>query len=878
MYKKILFVVFLIVFIGTNIMAQRDILDKEITYRAVNRDLSNVLVELSKKSGINIAFKILDIPEKNITFYAPRYTLKNILDYLLEDTGLKYEVINNQVVVFKPDDEDKDEYTINGYTTDSNTGEKLIFTNIYLSDFSRGTVSNEYGFYSIKIPKGKQELVFSYLGYENYKIDLDIQKDIDLNIVLKPKPARILHEVLITDSKLQNKRVIFFEPERISIDRIGKMVNFFGEEDIMRFTYTKPGVLTGSDGLGGMHVRGGNAGENLIMLDGVPVYNAQHAMGLFSVFNPSAIKDSKLIKSFFPARYSGGLSSVMDIRTRDGNKNRTTGEVQAGLLSFKVLLEGPLTKGKSSYLIGFRRTFFDIWHQSLSDFLSSDTKQRNFTYYFYDFNIKTDFKLNKNNNLTISLYTGSDNLTNKTNEYLSVRRDTISTINNNEWKWGNLLLSLQWNYKAGRKAIINNTVFYSKYNLKSYSYDVNLFNKIDLLFFYNGRIFDSKIQDLGYKIDIDYFAAKRHKLKFGLVAINHKLSPLVYINPLVLNKVPDNIPKSTQIRREIDSYNDKNIESRVYFEDKINFSKTTGINAGVNLVFYKTGIISQSKNYFFIEPRISFNQKLSKSSIFTISIAKLSQQIHTMTNNGLGLPNEIFLPSTFLLKPEEVWHFNTGLHFDVTSKSSFEMEAYYKTATNLVSHKEGSYFILSKDSDWQNYIPVGKGRMWGIESQWIMDSKWFKFWFNYTWSRSQRSFDDIITGKWFEYRFARLHNFNFTSVLRITNKINLFLTAIYGSGNPYTLPTQLTPDNRLLYEEKNNWHLPAYERLDIGMETRIATGKINQDLKFGIYNVLNRANPYYVTFSLKDKKLLNSNFKEVYLFPFLPSISYKIQF
>lgn len=874
MNRFITLFLFLFIVLSGNIYSQDDILLKRVKYRAVNRDLSNVIVDLSKKSKVNIVFKITDIPEKNINLYAPDYTLKDILDYIIKGTNLIYDIVDKQIVIFIPNKEEKQEYTVKGYIRDVSTGEKLVYANIYLPDFTRGTISNEYGFFSMKLKKGDNKIVFSYLGYNSKTIDVSIKKDYDIIIGLQPKPDKLLNQVLIVDSKLKHKRLAFYEPERIDIDRVENMVHLVGEDDILRFTYVQPGVLTGADGFGGIHVRGGNSGDNMILLDGVPVYNAQHAIGLFSIFNSSVIKNSRFLKGNFPARYGGGLGSVLDIRTRDGNNKKFGGELDIGLLTVKGLFEGPIVDNKSSLLISFRRTYFDIWDKTISNLLSDAFKNKDFSYYFYDFNIKMNFKLNKRNRLFFSLYNGSDSFFNESKEYKSTLQDTLKAINSNEWLWGNTLLSAQWNHQPGKRIFINTSIFLSKYQLKSNSFDSNSLDSKFSNFIFNGRTMDSKVNDVGIKLDFDFSLNNNHYMKWGILSVLHNIEPFVFIRTNTLEKIPEDLPKVSDLRNEIKSYLNESYENRFYFEDKMVLGNSTNLNVGLHLAHFNT----ENQNYYSLEPRIIFNQGIGNSTIFSLSITRMSQFVHTLTNNGLGLPSEILLPSSEYLFPEKIWHFNTGFLFDLTKNLTLSAEVYYKNAKNIVEHKEGSYFIVSNDSDWENFIPAGVGHMYGFETQLKYNSSRWKFWLNYSYSKSERSYEHILDGEFFEYRFSRKHYFNFNSVYKITDNMNAYVTVVYGSGNPYTLPTQLTPDNQLVYEEKNNWKLPYYQRIDVGVQTKLKVKKIEQEFKFGIYNILNRSNPFYIEFNATQKTLLNSDFKEIYVFPFLPSISYKIKF
>jgi hypothetical protein len=871
--QKLLISFFVAVISLSAVTAQENVLDRKVNYRATNRDLSNILVDLSKKSSVNIVFKIGDIPEKTLNFYSPDHNLKEILDFLLEGSGLKYDVIDRQIVIYKPGNDFREKYYIKGYTSDSKTGEKLIYTNIYLDDFSRGTVSNEHGFFILELYKGKNKLNFSYLGYHKFVFEIDLQKDLSVNISLNPEPARELKEVLITDKRQYNNRMEFYEPDVINVDRIDKMVHLFGEDDILRLTHIQPGVLTGSDGFGGIHVRGSSAGDNEIILDGVPVYSAQHAIGLFSIFNSSLIKNSTLLKGNFPARYGGSLGSVLDIRTRDGNNKKFGGELDLGLLTIKGLLEGPIVNEKSSMIISFRRTFIDVWNNSISELISSDKESKKFNYYFYDMNVKMNFHLNTKNHLFLSFYRGGDKFENSVKSFQDIEQDSVTGSSNSDWKWGNTLLSAQWNSQPGKRLFVNTTLYYSNFDLKSYSYSTNLVQNKPAQHFYDGKIFDSDIVETGIKLDFD-LSLDSGILKWGYLLSHRSINPFVYQTSRTLSQIPDQLPNVSDIRLEIDNYSNNTTEHRIYFEDKVKLTRKTSFNFGLHQAF----IITTGKMYYSFEPRIDFRQRINKLGIFKLSLGKMSQSIHTLTNNSLGLPSEIILPSTTKLAPESIWHYNFGIESDISKKIKLSIDAYYKTATNTVSYKEGSYFVISENSDWEGSVPVGLSKMYGIETQLEFNSEKIKSWLNYTYSFSLRSYENIFDGQWFDYRFSRRHMINFILFYKLNDKMNFFLENIYGSGNPYTLPTQLTPDNQLIYEKLNNWNLPYYHRIDIGLETKFQSVNVGHEIKFGIYNLLNRKNPFYMTFGSMKKQLLSSDFKYIYVFPFLPSVSYKITF
>ncbi len=872
--KKIIGAVFFIIILSLgNMYSQDSLLMHKVKFRIANRDLSNALVDLSKVSKINIVFNIIDVPEKRVNLYAPGYTLKEIIEYLLKGTDLKYTVVNKQVVVYVPKKEKDIEYILNGYTTDEQSGEKLVYTTVYLPVTNTGTVSNDYGFYSLNISKTDTIVVFSYLGYRSKTVKLSNFNIGRLDAQLVKEPSTVLREIIITDNKSYNKRLDFFEPEKINIASLEKMVHIAGEDDIMRYNYVKAGVLTGADGFGGMHVRGGNSGGNMILLDGVPVYNAQHAVGLFSVFNSSIIKNARFLKGDFPARYGGSLESVLDIRTRDGNKKKLGGEFDLGVFTIKGVLEGPITDGKSSMLVSFRRTYLDIWSKAFSNVLSNEVRTKDFSYYFYDLNMKMNFEINNKNRIHFNFYKGKDDFLNNSLEYKSKDKELEIINNKDKWEWGNTLISLQWNSQIGKKAFVNTSLFYSGYNLNSNTSHVSILPNESDKYFYSGRILESEINDLGIKIDFDYAANTSNYCKFGIQSLKHNINPFVYVNTKIIPKISD-IPKIEDIKSSIIGYENNSLEHRIYFEDKINIRNSSVLNIGLHYALFDT----QDKLYQSFEPRIIFRTILNRKIVFSTSIARMSQFMHLLTNNGLGLPSEILLPSSKRLHPESIWHFGAGMIFNIRANLNFSIKTYYKYATNVVEQKNGSNFIVSKNSNWEDYIPGGKGKMYGIETELNYSLPKFKLMLNYTYSKSKRSYRHILNGKYLDYRFSRTHYINLLAFFKMTDKMIFSFSSVFGSGNPYTLPTQLTPEGEMLYEVSNNYKLPFYHRIDIGVVSKFKVKGINQELKLGIYNLLSRRNPFYVTFKGNEGKLLKADFKEVYVFPIFPSIKYKVNF
>ena len=449
----------------------------------------------------------------------------------------------------------------------------------------------------------------------------------------------------------------------------------------------------------------------------------------------------------------------------------------------------------------------------------------------------------------------------------------ISLKNDAIWKWGNTLTSIQLNSQLGQKVFVNSTIFNSIYYLKSNSSNISLLPNESNKYFYRGRLLKSDINDLGLKIDVDYAINSNNFLRIGTLNVNHKISPFVYVKSSIIPSI-SNAPNAEEIKSGIQLYSNYSMENRFYIEDKMSIGNNSLLNFGIHYAVFN----NKELKYKSFEPRLIFSSFLSKKIVFSASIVKMSQFSHLLTNNGLGLPSEILLPSTKRLRPEEVWQFGTGINYDIKDNLNLTINCYYKYAKNLVEQKSGSSFIVSQNSNWEDYMPGGIGKMYGIETQLKYSIPKFRLIFNYTYSKSKRSYEHILNGKFLDYRFSRSHYMNLLAFYKISEKTIVSLSSVYGSGNPYTIPTQLTPEGELLYEEYANYKLPFYQRVDIGVMTKFEVKGTKQEFKIGIYNLLSRKNPFYVTFKGTEGFLYNTDFKEVYVFPIFPSLKYKIKF
>jgi len=769
-------------------------------------------------------------------------------------------------------------YTIRGTVEDKLTGEKLISSNVYDATALKGITTNAFGFYSLTFPAGIIKLTVSYIGYQTIVMDVSLHRDTLINFRLSPVIS--LDEVVIsadrTGSAVLSTQMSMTE---LSAKTIKNLPMLLGEVDVLKALQLLPGVKGGNEGTSGIYVRGGGPDQNLILLDGVPVYNATHLFGFFSVFNPDAIQSVKLITGGFPARYGGRLSSVLDIRMRDGNNKKFSAEGSVGIISSKLTLEGPIIKDKTSFIVSGRRTYIDVLAQPFIKLMSRGSNGNiNAGYYFYDLNAKINHKFSDKSHLFLSAYSGSDKAYFKTVNKGDIQGGTYQSETDAGLGWGNLTAAVRWNYVITPKLFSNTTLTYSRYNFVTSALSQQKNN--DTLSNKYQYIYDSGITDWAGKIDFEYLPDPNHTIRFGYNQIYHTFKPGVSVLSL---KGENNIGIDT-------TFGNKNIyahEGALFVEDDWNISTRLKANIGLHFSGFKV----RDSVYTSLQPRISarflVNEKISIKAAFTM----MSQYIHLLTNSTIGLPTDLWLPATEKIKPERATQYAMGVVYEVSDGIEISMEGYYKSMKNLIEYKEGASFF-SFTNDWQDKIEIGEGRAYGVE---ILARKQIgktSGWIGYTLSWSERKFENISFGEWFPYRYDRRHDISFVLNQKISDHIDLGVTWVYGTGNAVTLPLEKYASLLSMiskyqnfngieaFDKRNSYRMPAYHRLDLGINFRKETKWGERTWSFGAYNVYNRKNPFYLQFAQDYQR--NGTFKTVLkqysLFPIIPSISYSFKF
>lgn len=752
------------------------------------------------------------------------------------------------------------QYVVSGYVRDSLSNESLISATVYDTISKKGVISNAYGYYSIILPEGNVNLRFSYAGYNYTFCDFYLKSDTMINVSLSSETK--LNEVVVVG----NTKGLGAEGSQMSSISISKQIlqnvpGLAGEVDVIKTIQLLPGVQSGSEGSTGMYVRGGGPDENLILLDGVPLYNVNHLGGLFSVFNADAIKDVTLYKGNFPARFGSRLSSVVDVRQNDGNAKSYHGTVSVGLLSTKLNVEGPIFKEKTSFNISARRTYFDLLLQPLIALMNSDGSTNLAGYYFYDLNARLSHKFSDFDRLTFSFYSGDDvayyNFRYKEQSYAEKQKFGM--------KWGNIVTSLNWSHVYNSKLFSDLMVSYTRYRFKlnmGWNYTEKETSDYSESM---GMSFSSNIDDVTAQYNFDYKPHQNHNIKFGANYIFHIFRPSVVSYNYDYMEFPlDTAINSQQIYTH---------ETALYIEDTWDIHRIFKLNYGLRGAMYFT----HHKCYPSLEPRVGMRLLFLKDFSFKASYSYMSQYVHLLSSSNLTLPTDLWVPVTDKIPAMRSWQVAGGLFYDLLNQVHFSLEAYYKLMNNIIEYKDGASYMLSPEG-WEEKIVVGKGWSYGVEFMAQRNVGKISGWIAYTWSRSQRLFDrDGMTlnyGKPFFAKYDRRHDLSVVLIYKPTKKIDLSATFIYSTGNRGSLSTQIAPDGTPLYDERNNFVLPDYHRLDLGVNFHFARKKQRKGehvLNISCYNVYNHKNPYMVY--VDGTSLIG-----VALFPIIPSISYTFKF
>ena len=774
-------------------------------------------------------------------------------------------------------------YTISGYVTDAIADETMIGATLYDHTSGNGTVTNTYGFYSLTLPAGKVELTASYVGYAPQTTRFALTCDTIVNIAMRTYSE--LEEVTIVGNRLDlGVRGAQMSAVDIPIAQIKAVPAMFGETDVLKVLQLLPGVQSGTEGSAGLYVRGGSPDENLMLLDGVPVYNVNHMFGFFSAFNPDAIKNVTLYKGSFPAHYAGRLSSVVDVRMKEGDMHHFHGNVHVGAVSSKFSFEGPLWKGKTSFNISGRRTYSDLitnaalWYMT---HIQGDETNYGAGYYFYDLNVKVNHKFSDRDRLYLSHYMGDDEI------YFSITEADTKDYRNDSrlsWKWGNIVSAARWNHVITPQMFLDASVSYTQYRHKiGMGFDEK--DKTNNLNYKAQLDMKSGIYDLTGKAELHYSPTPQHDMRMGMAYTHHTFRPDV-MTMSEKNGKDDN----TQQIGEPDILAH---ETQAYVEDDITLTDMVKLNAGLN---YSTFTVN-GKFYHSLEPRLSSRLLITDNFSLKAGYAYMTQYVHLLSNSSISLPTDLWVPVTENILPEHSHQVAGGLYYELEGLCDLSAEGYYKRLSNLLEYREGSSFLTGTTS-WESKVAMGDGWSYGLELMAQRSVGKFTGWIAYTWSKTMRQFNReghiINDGRPFHAKYDRRHDVNITASYKLNDRIDLSATWVYATGNCGTLYTHYyedqphTPEEYAgaigYFESRNNYRLESYHRLDIGVNFHKQFKRlpgVKRTINFSIYNTYNNMNPFmvylYDGYDFDAQKYYRT-LRKVTIFPIIPSFSYGIQF
>ena len=769
----------------------------------------------------------------------------------------------------------QENFTISGYITDYESGETLIGATALVKELGNGAVSNEYGFYSISVPEGSYTLEFSYIGFGNIIKSVSLSANYKLDVELGEMKNELAEVVVTAKEEDSNVREVSMSVNKLDITTIKSMPTLLGEVEIIRSLQLLPGVNSVGEGATGFNVRGGSIDQNLILLDEAPVYNSSHLFGFFSVFNPDAVKDVKLYKGGIPSRYGGRLSSILDVRMKEGNKKKLNINGGVGFIFSRLSVEAPIIKDKSSLIVAARRSYIDV---IAKPFLSEslDGSELN----FYDLTLKTNYDINDKNRLFISGYFG---------------RDNFGFGDQAGFNWGNKTGTVRWNHLFSERLFSNLTFYFSDYD-----YQIKFGNDSQNKFDWN-----ASIQNIGVKPEFSFFLKPGNLLKFGGQSILYTFDP------------GNAVGVSEGEERDFSLPQKYAMENAVYVENEIDITTTIKTNYGLRLSSftylgkgtayeYADGIPGERryatsateyddwesiKTYYNFEPRLSLQMQLSSHNSIKASYNRTTQYIHLVSNTTAATPVDIWTPSTNNIRPSTADQVAFG-YFQNLNDNTYELsaEVYYKTMNNLVDYIDGADLLLNQFIEGD--LIEGEGRAYGIELMAKKTKGKFNGWLSYTLARTERQTPGINGGEWYASRFDQLHNLSLTGFYEINDRWTTSANFAFNTGSPTTFPTTrytiqgfVVPHNA--NEERNNVRLPNYHRLDLSITRK---GKIKEgkrwtgDWVFSVYNVYNRKNAFSIFFAQEDGRIpigssVNTDaYRLSVIGSFIPSVSYNFKF
>jgi hypothetical protein len=760
--------------------------------------------------------------------------------------------------------------TLNGYVKDASNGEELIGVSVYVPELKAGTITNAYGFYSITLPKGTYDVQYSYLGYSLQKFTAELNQNIAHNVELQNE-ATVIKEIVVTDKRV-DENVVSIQMSKNTLDmtQVRKLPALFGEVDIIKNIQMLPGVITAGEGTSSFYVRGGSADQNLILNDEAPIYDPSHLFGLFSVFNADVIKDSELYKGGIPARFGGRLSSILDVRTKDGNNKGFDFSGGIGSMASRIMVEGPIQKEKSSFIFSARRSYVDLFLKAAN--------QDNLVH-FYDINAKVNWKTNNKNRFFVAFYAG---------------RDVFDFSDEFGFAWGNKTGTFRWNHLFNERLFSNTSVIVSNFDYK-----------LELTDPVQGLKWTSDLEEVSIKNDLSYFISTNHELTFGYHITGRRFSP---------GKITPNSAES--IFSAVEMQHMYALDHGIYLSDVHRLNDKITLDYGVRLSIFQNigkqdvylyedpkdnininrtdtvhyGAWKNIKSFVNLEPRAAIRYIINEDQSAKVSYNRMVQNTHLIATGTVPVPFNTWNPSGYYLEPQIADQVAVGYFRNFSNNVyEFSAEAYYKDIKNVTDFADNADIFFNEDLSTE--YRQGKAWSYGIELMLNKTKGKLTGSVGYTLSKAMRKVPGVNLDKAFPANYDRRHVVNIQGAYDLNERWTFGATFTFSTGRPITLPTgkfeyqNYDPD---IITERNGYRLPTFHRLDLSATLnpkKNAGRRWKGQWVFSVYNAYNRQNPFtiYTRITKNDDGDIigDGNTKEarmIYLFPILPSVTYNFKF
>ncbi len=816
----------------------QDVMQREVHLAEDFIGSSDSLINIiCSQTDVLISYSNRVYANSRIHIYKGMLTLREALNEVFSRLPVDYVARGRKIIVVP---RKTSYFHLSGYCRDAASGEVLIGANVYDTTLYVGAVTNDYGFFSINLPEGRLSLRSSFVGYKQLTQVVELQRDTFIDIRLEPM-LRLDDVYVVADVASSTKTGAVELP----MEQVKNMPLLFGASDVIRAMMMTPGVQSGEEGFGGMSVRGGAVDENVVLLDDVPLYNPNHLLGLFTVFNSEGVNSATLIKSGFPARYGGRMSSVLDVKTHEGHMSRYSGLVNISPVSANLQFEGPIWKERMSFAVSARRTFFDLFSGALT--FGGNNK---YSFYFYDITSKWNYIISPSDRVYVSFFTGYDkfyylyNFRDVTLPDVDEQLQTLQLNDEQQVYWGNLLVSARWNHVYGRSLFSNMTLSYSNYRFNNKTLTTSVSDASQLQYRHH---YFSGIRDFAWRMDFSWYtSAVPGVVRFGASTTYHHFYPGISVYATDAVVMGDSISHrmTAKFQRQ---------EAHVYAEDEFRAGRfSANIGAHVSMVHKSSDNISIR-----LEPRVLVGYQALKYLHCSVAYSDVTQSLQQLKITSIETPADMWLPISSTLPTPHSWQLSAEARIDFWSDFSFTAEAYFKRFKDRQMYKTQSIMSLLASKEWESLYCSGTGDAKGVEFFLHRKTGRVSGWVGYSLSKALNTFAEINAGRTFPSDYDHRHSASFYGLFKISDFVDFSTTWSYRTGSYFTLS-----NNRYTIEgydgeldefniegERNAYQMQASHMLNAGMNFRRSRGRTERVLSFGVYNVYGRKNPMLVYWS-----------------------------